>query len=142
MEIDLNILWFCIAIVFLVIEIFSFTLWGFFFALGAFVSWLICLIGLTNEFSHTLIIFAISSLVFIVLLRDKMKNITKLKKEKNADDAIGKKVICLEDFNKENKFQGRVEYNGSSWKADSQGKIYKKDEWVEIKERKNITLII
>ena len=137
----MSVIWFCLAIAFLIIEIISFTLWALFFALSSFIVWFLTYCGILISVEYQLISFASFSLLFIFLLKNKLKKITRSNGENIDDSVVGKSVTCLENFYSDNNFEGKVEYNGSHWKARSE-EVLEKNDKAFIKNRDNITLII
>lgn len=89
--------------------------------------------------------FVVVSCVTLAFFRKYFKQILfnrnkKKTKERDelADDFQGKTAVVIENFQS---LQGKVEFNGTSWKAVAT-ENFQKDEIVFIEKRDNITLIV
>lgn len=135
-----QLIWFLIGLVLAILEFFIPGVIVIFFGFGAWVTALLVWIfdfGLNTQ----LVIFLVSSLVLLLVLRRKMKSIFVGQSEDDAlddlDELIGKKVKVTEAINTNE--SGTVLLNGTSWKAEAEEAIAI-DEIVEITEKNNLTL--
>jgi len=136
-----EIIWFVIGLIFLLIEFAAPGLIIAFFGIGAWIVAVVCLF-VDISLSTQLIIFLLSSIVLLALLRKYFKKIFKMDSIKNLvddDEFIGHKAICVEEI-KNNK-PGKVELKGAAWNAESTTDINKGDT-VKIIDRKSILLIV
>lgn len=113
-----------------------------FFGAGACTVSLICLaanIGIEWE----LVTFALTSTLYLVLLRSKLKNAYfakgELPKDYLADEFIGEQALVIENIAPEK--SGTVQFRGTNWKAISDQSIEAGKE-VTITGKKNITLVV
>lgn len=114
----------------------------FFFGLGAWVTALICLIAHPG-INLQIIIFAVTSVLLLVLLR-KMIQKKFFNKKLHLSDAVedeftGKEALATTDFGQDK--YGKVEFKGTTWKAESISDI-KKGQTVIIIKKINFTLIV
>lgn len=101
--------------------------------------------GLTKEIHHILLNFLISSILYLVFLRQVVVKFLPADVHKAETDEdkllIGKEVTVLLTVNTANA-DGRVRYSGTTWPAKSEDKIlYPGDKGI-ITGRENISLII
>ena len=113
-----------------------------FFGIGALIT-AACAYFFDINTTWQLIIFVTVSCGTLVAFRKSFKQILfnkKAPKERDelADDFQGKTAVVLEDFVAQ---QGKVEFNGTSWKATADENFHKGDV-VFIQKRENLTLII
>lgn len=91
-----------------------------------------------------LVIFVTVSCTTLIAFRKSFKQILFNKKQKNCeldelkDEFQGKTAVVLEDFVS---LYGKVEFNGTSWKASANENFHKGDV-VFIQKRENLTLIV
>jgi len=136
------VIWFLVGVVLLLLELALPGLIIFFFGLGAWIVAL-CLVLFDINLTWQLLIFVISSLAGLVLLRKFLKD--KFFKEDDSNKAsleeefIGKTAIA--DTNLEPGVSGKVNFKGTQWPAISNETI-EKGEKVRIVERDSITLIV
>ena len=112
-----------------------------FFGIGAWIVAVVCLF-VEISISTQLIIFLLTSVMLLALLRKYFKKVFKMDSIKNLvddDEFIGHKAICVEEI-KNNK-PGKVELKGAAWSAESSTDINKGDT-VKIIDRKSILLIV
>jgi len=143
-EISISVLWFFIGLVFLLLEL---GLPGFvlvFFGAGA---WIVCVLTLLFSISLfiQILIFLLSSLVFIFLFREKFYKLYFGKKKINDDindslnEFIGISAIVKEDIIPPK--NGKVELHGSDWQATASVPIYK-GTTVIIERKESILLFV
>ena len=137
-----ELIWFLVGLVLLIME---FALPGLiigFFGIGAWIVALVCLItdiGINTQ----LIIFIISSVLSLLLLRKWLKGVfvghVKSKQDMTADlnEFIGERVVVKEKITP--KAGGKVELHGTNWEAYADEEI-EAGAIVEIIEKDNITL--
>ena len=110
-----NILWIILAVIFSVIEIFTFNMVTIWFVAGSVFALFASLVG-----SSTLVqvwVFAISTLLCLIFTKPFIsKKLSFKKTSTNADRIIGMTGIVTEDI-KSNKFSGKVKVNGQEWSA-------------------------
>ena len=135
--------WFLIGIILLVLELVIPGLVLFFFGVSA---WIISLILLFVDISATsqVSLFTALSIVLIFTLREKLKfyfqgQTTHSEIHEIQSDFIGKQVTVTETI-KTNGF-GKIELNGTNWKAKSEDTI-NIGESAEIIKKDNLTLIV
>ena len=107
----------------------------FFFALGAWVTAIVCLIGEPGT-NLQIIIFAITSVLSLIALRKIIQKKFFFSKESNdnsdavEDEFTGKEGIALSGFGPGQK--GKIEFKGTIWNAESKS---------EIKARQSVVII-
>lgn len=135
--------WFLIGIGFMLLEFIIPGFIIFFFGAGAWIAALATVVGIDN-LNVQLLVFLISSILLLVLLRTRVKRYFegKVSKKDLADELIesvkGEKAIVVNDIFP-NKIGGKVEFHGTHWNAEADEEI-KKGEVVEIVERRNLVL--
>lgn len=117
-------LWLIVGIIFIVVELF---LPGFiigFFGLGAIVTCLTTVTGLTKGFTLQMIVFISISIISLILFHKvfKRKNCTDEKVTTDFNIQIGKIVTVIE-FIDPDEGCGKVRYQGAIWNASSKDKI-------------------
>jgi membrane protein implicated in regulation of membrane protease activity len=114
----------------------------FFFGLGAWITALICLIGHPG-INLQIIIFAITSTLLLIALRkiiqNKFLNSKRTRSDDVEDEFTGKEAIAKIDFG--GLRQGKVEFKGTSWTAQSTLEI-KEGQRVVIIEKDSFKLIV
>lgn len=136
-----NILWIILAVIFSVIEIFTFNMVTIWFVAGSVFALFASLAG-----SSTLVqvwVFAISTLLCLIFTKPFIsKKLSFKKTSTNADRIIGMTGIVTEDI-KSNKFSGKVKVNGQEWSAvciDNGEK--NKGDVVTVKDIQGVRLIV
>lgn len=136
-----DILWLFAVILFVIIECLSYQLISIWMAFGATGALIACLLG--GNFAVQFIVFAIVSVLLIILTRPFCKRFINAKAEKtNVDGIIGKKAIVIREIsNTEGK--GSVKVNSMEWSArsDNNEKI-SVGETVEIVKIEGVKLIV
>jgi inner membrane protein len=146
MSFDLTspLFWILLGVFFLLVEITHFGFIFFFFGLGALVVALFSWLGIVNTLNPQLLLFLLSSLVSLYLFRNKLSHIfkgkisRKLKPDQTVDDIKGEKAVCTTRI-EPGSLNGKVEYHGTIWKAQSEV-IIESGSVVEIIERIDLTL--
>ena len=114
----------------------------FFFGLGAWVTALVCLIGHPGV-NLQIILFAISSTLLLIALRKiiqkKFLNSKGTRSDDVDDEFTGKEALAKSDFGGIK--QGKVEFKGTSWTAESTSEI-KEGQRVVIIEKNSFKLIV
>jgi membrane protein implicated in regulation of membrane protease activity len=137
-----ELIWFLIGLVFILLEFLIPGVIVIFFGIGA---WLTALALLFFNFgiNAQLVIFLTASIVFLVILRKKVKNIfvgdSENQTPDDLDNITGKKVKVIKAISPNE--NGKVMFNGSTWNAESQEAI-EENEIVQIIGKKNLTLIV
>ena len=137
-----ELFWFIIGLVLFLLELVIPGFFIFFFALGAWVTALVCLIG-EPGINLQIVIFAIVSVLSLIGLRKIIQKKFFYNESTESDDVedefTGKEAIAVSDFNSENK--GKVEFKGTTWNAESKAGIVKGQN-VIITSKQSITLIV
>jgi len=137
-----ELFWFLIGLVLFLLELVIPGFFIFFFGLGAWVTALVCLIGepVTNL---QIIIFAVTSVLSLIALRRIIQEKFFYSKgnlsEEVEDEFTGKEALATTDIGPDKK--GKVEFKGTTWKAESKSEI-KEGQTAIIIEKENFTLII
>ena len=138
-----ELIWFVIGLLLLIFEFINPGVILIFFGFGA---WLVALICLFTEISLNtqLIVFLISSIIFLIFLRKDFKKMFAGRfEEGQVDDDYehieGKKAIVVEKI--EPNKRGRVEFQGTSWFAEADENL-KVGSVVEIVKKENLTLVV
>lgn len=116
-----------------------------FFGIGALVTALFTLLGITNSLALQFVVFIVSSLLSLILLR---RYFTRIFRGQLAGDNdalefnldVGKIVPVIEPI-VPGKSGGKVKYQGSLWPASADEPI-EAGEDVKIKSRDNLTIIV
>lgn len=135
------VVWILIGFVLFVLEFIVPGLILFFFAIGA---WIVAIVSLFIDLTlnEQLIIFLISSLVSILLLRKWATKVMWKRKHSTElldDEFLGKTAIAESDISPNN--NGRINFKGTSWEATSDDNI-SKGENVTITGNDSIVLIV
>ena len=138
---DPKIIWIVAGIVMLVLEFIVPGLIIFFFGAGAILTGIICMI-FDVPVGLQFLIFAVSSVGSLVLLRKKFSGIFHGKVNSNGteddfDEIIGKQCKVVETISPPN--TGKVEFRGTHWKASADEEI-ESGSSIEITGKENITL--
>ncbi len=136
------LIWFIIGLAFVLLEFLIPGVIVIFFGIGAWVTSFILLFG-DFGINTQLVIFLLTSIILIIILRKKVQSIFVGKSEEgdigDIDNIIGKKVkVSTKISPNEN---GKVILNGTNWSAESDSEI-NEGEIVEIIKKDNITLIV
>ena len=131
-------IWFLIAIIMIVIELLTVNLVSIWFAFASVVAGVSTL--LTDNVTIQIVIFIISSIIFLIITKPVIKKLRGKEIEKlNLDRVIGKTGIVTEDISPLE--IGEVKVDGKRWSAISKKKI-KKDSKVEILSIDGVKLLV
>lgn len=126
MDINPVLVWFLIGLALVISEFLLPGVILVFFGVGAWVVSLTTWIGLTDGLAGQLLVFAISSVLLLVLLRRwfRAKFLGHKADEQdpfdNLDDMAGESVMVTEDVSADG---GKVEFKGAAWSARSDSEI-------------------
>jgi membrane protein implicated in regulation of membrane protease activity len=137
-----EIFWFIIGLGLFLLELVIPGFFIFFFGLGAWLTALVCLVA-EPGINLQIIIFAITSVLTLLALRriiQKKFFYSKGDKSEDVEDEFtGREGIAISDFGGE--LHGKVEFKGTSWKAESVSEI-KAGQRVLIIQKENFKLIV
>lgn len=139
MVMEICVVWLIIALVLLIVEIFTASFGVICFSLGAAAAGLGAYLGLSHLWQ--LFIFSVVSFVAFVFVRPFIVKFLLKKKDDvltNADAIVGRKAIVTEEINPD-KNTGRVKIDGDDWKAEA-SEIIAVGEKVEVVNRDSIIL--
>lgn len=137
-----QVIWCLVGLVLLLMEFVMPGLIVFFFGLGAWVVAAVCLFWKDASINAQLIIFIISSIVLLLVLRKWLKGVffghVKSKQELTEDlkEYAGEKVVVTEKIGLNRR--GKVELHGTNWEAEADEEIAE-GSMVEIVRKDNIT---
>ena len=141
-----ELLWFIVGLILMLAEL---ALPGFviiFFGIGAWITALCVSLGIVDSFSGQLAVFLITSILTLILFRNKGRRYFKgrVAQVAGAEDALdsprGQKAVAVTDIVPRT-LGGKVEFNGTTWEAESEVRI-PKGSTVEIVERRNLVLVV
>lgn len=139
-----ELIWFFLGLILLLGELAFPAFVVVFFGIGAWVTSLAVVFGIAPNIDMQLVIFVAISLATLILFRKSGKKMAsgrvsgKVHDLANTDSSHGTLGVAIEDFDIQSKI-GKVEYNGTAWRAISEAPI-KKGDSVEITGRDNLTL--
>jgi membrane protein implicated in regulation of membrane protease activity len=137
-----ELFWFILGLVFFLAELVIPGFFIFFFGLGAWVAAITCLIW-NPGINLQIIIFAVVSVISLIGLRRiiQRKFFYSRNNESDAveDEFTGKEAVAIADFGSDK--NGKVEFKGTLWKAESESDI-KKGQTVVIVNKENFKLIV
>jgi membrane protein implicated in regulation of membrane protease activity len=137
-----ELFWFILGLGLFLLELLMPGLIIFFFALGAWVTALVCLIG-NPALNLQIVIFGASSTLLLLALRSiirkKFLNSKNTKSDDVEDEFSGKEALATSDFG--GMKQGKVEFKGTTWTAESESDI-KEGQRVIIIEKESFKLIV
>jgi inner membrane protein len=135
-----EIFWFILGLAMFLLELVMPGFIIFFFGFGAWVTALVCLIG-DPGINTQIIFFAVSSVLSLVALRrvlqKKFFNRKGHLSDQVEDEFTGKEALATIDFGQDK--YGKVEFKGTTWKAESTSDI-KEGQTVIIISKVNFTL--
>jgi inner membrane protein len=139
-----EIFWFIIGLVLFLAELVIPGFFIFFFGLGAWVTAIVCLIGNPDSITNVqILIFAVTSVLSLIALRRIIQKKFFYSKgnlsEEVEDEFTGKEALATSDIGPAK--NGKVEFKGTIWKAESKSEI-KDGQIVIIIEKENFTLIV
>lgn len=139
-----ELIWFLIGLILLIGELAIPALILLFFGVGAWVTVFAVFIGMAPNINIQLLVFIVTSVLAIALLRRKMGSFKKghIFGKTDENDQIGSVIgnhgIVAEDISP-HLFSGKIELNGTLWQAVSDVAIKKGTE-VEIIDQVNLTV--
>ena len=135
-----ELIWFLVGFIMLIAEFAAPGIFFVFFALGAWIVAIVCL-GFTISLTAQLLIFLISSVLALILLRKKFQKIftgaSRKAGEHFPDEFIGKKAVVKSPITSD--APGKVEFHGSLWTAEADEPI-EINTYVVITGRDSLTL--
>lgn len=142
--ISMNIIWFIVGVGFIFLEFVIPGLVIAFFGLGAIITAIVITI-IKISIAGQVLIFTVSSVLSIILLRRYLKKIfagdeTDAEDYGNFNVDIGM-IVPVTELIEPNVIGGKVKYQGANWKAKADEMI-SPGESVEIVGRENLTLIV
>jgi len=137
-----ELVWFILGLVLLLLELVLPGFVIFFFGVGAWITALVCLF--TNPgINLQVVIFAVTSVIALLAFRKLIQNkfiySRNDKSDAVEDEFTGKEAVAVNDFGSDKK--GKVEFKGTSWKAESGSEI-RAGQTVIIIEKDNFKLIV
>lgn len=137
-----ELVWFIIGLVLFLLELVLPGFVIFFFGVGAWITALLCLIA-EPGINLQAIVFATTSVLSLVLLRRMIQRRFFYSKEELSkeveDEFTGREAVAIEDIIPGK--NGKVEFKGTSWKAESESEI-SKGQTVIIKNKENFKLFV
>jgi len=139
-----ELFWFIIGLVLFLAELIIPGFFIFFFGLGAWVTAIVCLIGDPDSITNMqILIFAVTSTLTLIALRRIIQKKFFYNRENESeeveDEFTGKEALAVTDFGTDK--DGKVEFKGTTWKAESKSEI-KEGQTVIIIEKENFKLIV
>lgn len=114
-----SIIWAIFGIVLIAAELMTMAFVLVFFGLGSLLTALLTWIGITSGFTSQLLVFAVSSLGLLAMLRTLAKK-QFFRKSEVSQEFIGQKVMVTKAVSPDS--EGTVSYRGSEWIAFSDSK--------------------
>lgn len=137
-----ELVWFIIGLVLFLLELVIPGFVIFFFAVGAWVTALLCLIA-DPGINLQAIVFAVTSVLSLVLLRKMIQRKFFYSKDELSkeveDEFTGKEALVLSEISPGK--EGKVEFKGTSWKAESES-VIPAGLKVIIRNKENFTLFV
>ena len=137
-----ELVWFIIGLALFLLELILPGFVIFFFGVGAWITALLCLIA-NPGINLQVIVFAVTSVLSLLMLRKMIQKRFFYSKQELSDQVedefSGKEAIAVNDFTPGK--TGKVEFKGTSWKAESSSPIREGDR-VIIKQKENFKLIV
>ncbi|MFT5233594.1 MAG: hypothetical protein ACI9UK_000604 [Candidatus Krumholzibacteriia bacterium] len=124
---DPVLIWFVVGLVFVLSEFLMPGVILVFFGAGAWITALAIKLGLAPDWTPQLLIFSVSSVLLLVVLRRWFRTRffgrvgEKLSPEDDLDDLAGQNVLVLDTISPGS--VGKVEYRGAVWQARSETEI-------------------
>ncbi len=134
--------WLIVGFIMLVIEMFSLSFFAFFIAMGALLTALLTYLGLLPTTTLQVIVFCVSSVLFLLLLRKLLKKrFSQAKGGLDYTEFVGDRVNVIKAIPENGR--GKVFYRGTEWDAVSiDGKPIEKDTPVTILKMDGIVVIV
>lgn len=137
-----EVIWFLIGLGLFLLELVLPGFVIFFFGVGAWITAFLCLVA-DPGINLQVVIFAVTSVLSLLALRKIIQKRFFYSREELSeaveDEFTGREAVALTDF--EPGQNGKVEFKGTSWQAESSSEIRKGDR-VVIKEKENFKLIV
>lgn len=137
-----EVVWFVIGLVLFLLELILPGFVIFFFAVGAWLTALLCLIA-DPGLNLQVIVFAVTSILSLVALRKIIQKKFFYSKDELSrdveDEFSGREAVAISDF--EPGKNGKVEFKGTQWTAESASAVREGDR-VIIKEKENFKLFV
>ena len=132
--------WFLLAIIALVVELETAELVSVWFVVGAFVAMVVSACVPTNYIAQ-IVSFAIVSIIALLILRPILSKKYNLRKTQvdNINTLEGYKGFAETDIDAN---EGKVNVNGTSWQAKSEGSNILKGSKIVVVKEDNITLVV
>lgn len=134
--------WLIIGFIMLVIEMFSLSFFAFFIAMGALLTALLTYLGVLPTTALQVIVFCVSSVLFLILLRKLLKKkFSRAKGGLDYTEFVGDRVNVVKAIPENGR--GKVFYRGTEWDAVSiDSKPIEKDATVTILKMDGIVVIV
>jgi len=136
--------WLLTGLVMMVLEVFIPGLIIIFFGMGAIVVAGLTFLGITTSLASQLLVWVVSSLVFVLVLRRQTAKILPAleKKEETADDMVDETGVTLGIVDGKSE-SGRVRVQGTTWKALSHtGETIAEGVQIRVVRRENLTVYV
>jgi membrane protein implicated in regulation of membrane protease activity len=137
-----ELVWFILGLVLLLLELVLPGFVIFFFGVGAWMTALVCLFA-NPGINLQVVIFAVTSVIALLAFRKLIQNkfiySRNDKSDAVEDEFTGKEAVAVNDFGSDK--TGKVEFKGTSWKAESGSEI-RAGQTVIIIEKDNFKLIV
>lgn len=139
-----ELFWFLLGLLLFLAELVIPGFFIFFFGLGAWITALVCLVGDPGHINNIqIIIFAVTSVFSLLGLRRLIQKkffYNKDTVDDYDDEFTGKEALAITDFGP-NK-TGKIEFKGTTWKAESRTSKVTKGQNVTITGKESIILIV
>lgn len=138
-----EIIWFIIGLALFLLELVLPGFVIFFFAVGAWITALLCLVA-NPSLNIQVIVFAVTSVLSLLALRKMIQKRFFLAKDDGLSDSVedeftGKEAVAISSFKPGD--TGKVDFKGTSWKAESDSEIHE-GQRVVIKNKESFKLIV
>lgn len=137
-----ELVWFILGLILLLMELVLPGFVIFFFGVGAWITALVCLIS-SPGINLQVIIFTITSILALLAFRRMIQNKFIYNKDDRSveveDEFTGKEAVASVNFGPGKK--GKVEFKGTSWKAESESEI-QAGQAVIISRKEDFTLTV
>jgi len=137
-----ELIWFIVGLILFLLELVLPGFVIFFFAVGAWVTALVCLVA-NPGINLQVIVFAVTSVLSLLALRKMIQKRFFFSKdnlsESVEDEFTGKEAVALTDFKAG--INGKVDFKGTSWNAESEKNI-REGQTVIIRSKENFKLFV
>lgn len=117
MAISPEVLWLSLGLLLLVVEVITGGFWVGFFGIGAIVAAALLWIGVIDGLNDQLAAFVMASVLPLVVLRKSLVLWLNRKASDPIGNSVGDVAVVVEDIGPMGR--GRVEYQGSTWDAET-----------------------